>query len=306
MQNSAETENKDEIIKEMLENGVQYGRAKRFTNPKLRDYLLKSNKTVEIFDAAQTLDCLDKIADFLEQLLAEKKTILFVGVQPAASESIKKIAMALEQPYLIFKWVGGFLTNFTTIKARIQFFEQLKEKKESGEIDSYPPVEKHRILRELQKMENLYSGAINMAKLPDAIFTANLEYKPHRTMQREAKRIGIPIIGICGSDNDPDKFKIFAAANDKAPRSINWIIDYLLKKLKPMPLEIAGNEVNSGTIQNEQNNNEQNNTEQEINVSAEAANLVSDVKSNKSPATFIASPAVSLTEEPSIAEEKNG
>lgn len=233
MQENADTQNNEAIIKEMLENGVQYGRAKRFTNPKLREFLIKSNKIVEIFDVSKTLKNLDALCGIMSQLLNDGKNILFVGTQPAASEQTEKIAKVLNQFYLTHKWIGGFLTNFTTIKSRIKFYKDLKERQESGEIDTYSPIEKSRALRELQKMENIYIGVKDIEKIPDAIFVINIDYKPHKTMQREAKRMNIPVIGICGSDNDPDKFKVFAPMNDKAPRSIKWSINYIINKLNP-------------------------------------------------------------------------
>ncbi|MEK7674193.1 MAG: 30S ribosomal protein S2 [Patescibacteria group bacterium] len=233
MQNIAETQNKDEIVKEMFENGVQYGRAKRFTNSKLREFLIKSSKIVEIFDAVKTLEKIDELSIFLKKLLDEEKTILFVGIQPAAAKEMEAIAKSINQPYLVNKWVGGFLTNFSTIRMRVKFFEELKAKQDHGELDSYNPIEKRRVLRELQKMENIYDGVLNLTKVPALIFTANLNYKPHKTMLREAGILGIPVVGICGSDNNPDKFKMFIPANDKAPASIKWIMRYIINQINP-------------------------------------------------------------------------
>lgn len=247
--------NREDITREMLESGVQYGRAKRFTNPKLKEFFIKSNKTVEIFDFTKISEKLDNLVDYMKQLLDDNKTILFVGVQPAASEQIGKIAKFFNQPHMINKWVGGLLTNFSTIRTRIRFFDELIEKRENGEIDTYTPLEKSRALKELQKMENIYGGVIEMKKLPDAIFTINIEYKPHRTMQREAKVIRIPVIGICGADNDPDKFKIFVPANDKAPSSIKWLLEYITSQLSENK-NTELNEITESEIEQEKNEDE--------------------------------------------------
>jgi small subunit ribosomal protein S2 len=222
----------EKIFEEMMKAGVHYGRAKRFTHPSMKNFLLKSNKNIEIFNLRITLEKLNQVANFLKKSIAENKKILFVGTTPASQQKIKEIAEALNQYYLTYKWVGGFLTNFQTIQARLLYFRELLKKEESGEIKNLPPHQRSKVEKELQKLKNLYSGVINLDSLPDIIFIVNLAYKQHKTAQREALKMKIPIIALAGSDNDVSNIFLFVPGNDKAPRSIGWQIDYLISKIR--------------------------------------------------------------------------
>ncbi len=222
----------ESLLEEMMKAGVHYGRAKRYTFVLIKPFLLKTNKNIELFNLKITLQKLNEMANFLKRALAEKKTILFVGVTPASQSKIREIAEAFNQPYLNYKWVGGFLTNFQTIQARLLYFKDLLQKEASGELKEYPPQERSKIERELQKLKNVYSGVLNLEKLPDFIFIVNLAFPQHQTAKREALRMKIPILSFSGSDNDISNVFLFVPANDKAPRSIAWLIDYLINKVK--------------------------------------------------------------------------
>lgn len=222
----------ESLIEEMMKAGVHYGRAKRYTHPLMKPFLLRTNKNIELFNLKITLEKLNEVAKFLKNTLAEGKTILFVGVTPAAQNKIKEIAETFNQHYLNYKWVGGFLTNFQTIQSRLLYFRDLLKKEESGELKEYLPKERSKIEKELQKLKNIYSGVINLEKLPDFLFIVNLAFPQHQTAKREAVRMKIPIIAISGSDNDIFNVHLSIPANDKAPRSIAWLIDYLINKIK--------------------------------------------------------------------------
>jgi small subunit ribosomal protein S2 len=221
----------EKIFEEMMKAGVHYGRAKRFTHPSMKNFLLKSNKNIEFFNLKLTLERLNQLSDFLKKALEENKKILFVGTTPASQQKIKEIAEVLNQFYINYKWVGGFLTNFQTIQARLLYFKELLKKEESGEIKNLPPHQRSKVEKELQKLKNLYSGVINLNSLPDIIFIVNLAYKQHKTAQREALKMKIPIVALAGSDNDVSNIFLFVPGNDKAPRSIAWQIDYLIRRL---------------------------------------------------------------------------
>ena len=222
----------DQLIEEMMKAGVHYGRAKRFTHPLMKPFLVKTNRNIELFNLKITLQKLNELAEFLKQVLSEGKTILFVGVTPAAQNKIKEIAESFNQPYLNYKWVAGFLTNFQTIQARLLYFRELLKKEESGELENYSPKEKSKIEKELQKLKAVYSGVINLEKIPDFVFIINLAFPQHKTAKREAIKMKIPVLAIAGSDNDIFNVFKFVPANDKAPRSINWLVDYLINRIK--------------------------------------------------------------------------
>ncbi|GIW67394.1 MAG: 30S ribosomal protein S2 [Candidatus Parcubacteria bacterium] len=237
METQIQQQVQERIFGEMMKAGVHYGRAKRYTHPSIKNFLLKSNKNIEFFNLRLTLQKLNEVSDYLKQALAENKKILFVGTTPASQNKIQEIAQALNQYYLNYKWVGGFLTNFQTIKARLIYFRELLKKEESGEIQNLPPAQRVKIEKELQKLKNLYSGVVNLDSLPDIVFIVNLAYKQHKTAKREAIRMKIPIIALAGSDNDVSNVFLFVPGNDKAPRSIAWQLDYLLSKVKTQNIQ---------------------------------------------------------------------
>jgi len=222
----------DKILEEMMKAGVYYGRAKRFTHSSIKNFLLKSNKNIEFFNLRLTLEKLNQAVEFLKKAIAENKKILFVGTTPASQAKIKEIAETLNQFYINYKWIGGFLTNFQTIQARLLYFRELLKKEESGEIQNLSSSQKAKIEKELQKLKNLYFGVIDLDSLPDIIFIVNLAYKQHKTAQKEALKMKIPVIALAGSDNDVTNVFLFVPGNDKAPKSISWQIDYLISKIK--------------------------------------------------------------------------
>ncbi len=222
----------EKIFEEMMKAGVHYGRAKRYTHPLMRPFLLKTNKNIEIFNLKFTLQKLNEMKNFLKKALAENKTILFVGTTPAAQNKIKEIAETFHQPYINYKWIGGFLTNFQTIQARLLYFKDLLRKEETGELQKYLPKERSKIEKELQKLKQMYSGVVNLEKLPDYLFIVNLAFNQHQTAKREALKMKIPLLALCGSDNDISGVYLFVPANDKAPRSIAFLVDYLISSLK--------------------------------------------------------------------------
>ncbi|MCS7200712.1 MAG: 30S ribosomal protein S2 [Patescibacteria group bacterium] len=219
------------LIEEMVKSGVHYGRAKRWTHPSIRPFLLKSNKNIELFNLKLTANKLNEATRFMKELIANNKTILFIGTTPAAQSKIRELAIALGQPYVVYKWIAGLLTNFSTIQARLVHFRELLKKESEGELARYQPKERSLIEKQLQKLKNLYSGIVNFDKLPDAIFIVNLAYKQHQTALKEAYKMKIPIVAITGSDNNINQVHFFIPANDKAPRSISFLLDNIKEEL---------------------------------------------------------------------------
>ncbi|BCX15324.1 MAG: 30S ribosomal protein S2 [Candidatus Parcubacteria bacterium] len=220
------------IFEEMMKAGVHYGRAKRFTHPLMKPFLLKTNKKIELFNLKITLAKIKQCAAVIKNHLEQNKTILFIGVAPASQNPIQRIATTLNQPYVNFKWVGGFLTNFQTIQARLIYFKNLLQKEANNELKDYFPKERSKIEKEIQKLKNIYSGVIDLNKLPDLTFIVNLNFPAHITAKRESLKMKIPIMAITGSDNNISNVDFIMPANDKAPKSINWIIDKLIQEIK--------------------------------------------------------------------------
>lgn len=222
------------VFEEMQKAGVHYGRAKRYTHPSMKPFLIKSLHNIEIFNLNLTWQKMNEVASALADFLKADKKILFVGVTPAASSSLTQFALKFNQPYMTYKWVGGFLTNFSTTLSRLVYFRDLLKKEETKELEEYPPKERAKLERELNKLKNIYSGVINLEKLPDALFIVNLAYPSHQTAKREALKLKIPIFALAGSDNDISGVDYVIPGNDKAPKSIAFIINYLEEKIRSL------------------------------------------------------------------------
>ncbi|GIW65922.1 MAG: 30S ribosomal protein S2 [Candidatus Parcubacteria bacterium] len=235
MTNNQENNNKQENkkYKDFLENGCHYGRAKRFTHPSMKKYLLRSkNSNIEFFNLKKTVEKLNEVANSIKKIITENKIILFVGTKPSSEKAIKDIAQKFNMPYINYKWTGGLLTNFETIYKRLTYFKELLKKEETKELEELPTYERQKIKKELEKMKKIYYGLLNLNSLPDYIFIVDLNFKNHKTAYREAIKKNIPIIALAGSDNDISKIFSFIPANDKAPKSINFIISSLINLIK--------------------------------------------------------------------------
>jgi len=243
----------DQIFEEMMKAGVHYGRAKKYTHPLMKNFLLRSNKNIEIFNLKFTLDRLNQMVEYLKKALSDNKKILFVGTTAASQNKIREIAETFNQPYINYKWIGGFLTNFSTILARLIYFRSLLEKETSGELNSFSALEKSRLEKEINKLKNLYWGVRDLESMIDCVFVVNLAYNQHRTLKREALKMRIPILALAGSDNDVSNVTLFVPANDKAPRSISWQIDYLISKIKDSEFKIKDKEKIKNQIKDQEN-----------------------------------------------------
>lgn len=243
------TSAEDILVKKMVETGVHYGRKKTVTHPDMKRYVVPMTAHTEIFDLTKTKSGLDEAVKFISKTITGGKQILFVGTKPAAYQAVKEIAEALHQPYVVERWVGGLLTNFETVKTRIVYMHDLQKKRDAKEIDKYPIAEKLKLLKTLSKLEKLYSGIDKMQGLPGAIFIADLKYSQHRTAYREAIRSKISIIALVGSDNPLKHVTVIIPGNDKAPKSIAFIVGYVKEKVLALMGKASESEVTNGNTE---------------------------------------------------------
>lgn len=232
MEGKEKNNNFDQLTETMMKMGVHYGRAKRWTHSSIRPFLLKSNKNIELFNLKLTISKLKEASSFLKENLKENKTILFIGTTPAAQIKVKELAEELKQPYVVYKWIAGLLTNFQTFQSRLVYFRELLRKEKEGELQKYSAKERSKLEKDLQKLKNFYSGLVDITNIPEIIFIVNLAYKQHQTAVREALKMKIPIVAIAGSDNNINNIDFFIPANDKALRSISFLIDLIKEELK--------------------------------------------------------------------------
>ena len=209
-------------IKELLEAGVHFGHQTRRWNPRMRRFIHGERDGIHIIDLLQTEQLLKQARDFVTEVASKGGVILFVGTKKQARDSIQEWAERCGMPYVNRRWLGGLLTNFNTIKKRIQRLHELRDLKESGRLDLLPTKERMSMEAELRKLEYNLGGVADMQRLPDAVLIIDL--KTEEIGLREAARLEIPIIGLVDTNCDPGPVDYVIPGNDDAIRSCDLII----------------------------------------------------------------------------------
>jgi small subunit ribosomal protein S2 len=212
-------------IKELLEAGVHFGHQTRRWNPRMRRFIYGEREGIHIIDLLQTEQLLKQATDFVTEVAAKGGVILFVGTKKQARDSIQEWAERCGMPYVNRRWLGGLLTNFHTIRKRIQRLHELRELKEGGRLDLLPTKERMSMEAELRKLEYNLGGVADMQRVPDAVIIIDL--KTEEIALREAERLEIPIIGLVDSNCDPGPVSYVIPGNDDAIRSCELVIGAL-------------------------------------------------------------------------------
>ena len=208
-------------MKDLLEAGVHIGHQTQRWNPKMDKFIYGAKSGIHILDLRITYDAIEQAQDYVQKLVANSGKVLFVGTKPQAQQVIEDQAIRAGMPYVNFRWLGGMLTNFKTIIKRVVYLKELKSLDSSGEINAYTKSERLRIKREIEKLTKSIGGIVNLNKLPDAIFVVDLSNES--TAITEARKLGIPVIGLADSNVDPEGVEIVIPGNDDAIRSIELI-----------------------------------------------------------------------------------
>jgi small subunit ribosomal protein S2 len=209
-------------IKELLEAGVHFGHQTRRWNPRMRRFIYGEREGIHIIDLLQTEQLLKQATEFVTEVAAKGGVVLFVGTKKQARDSIQEWAERCGMPYVNKRWLGGLLTNFQTIRKRIQRLHELRELKEGGRLDLLPTKERMSMEAELRKLEYNLGGVADMQRIPDAVIIIDL--KTEEIALREAERLEIPIIGLVDSNCDPSPVQYVIPGNDDAIRSCELII----------------------------------------------------------------------------------
>ncbi len=208
-------------IKSLLEAGVHFGHQTRRWNPKMKPYIFGERNGIYILDLKQTMYALDDAYSFLSVLGASGKKVLFVGTKKQAQEPVKANAERAGMPYVNYRWMGGMLTNFATIRTRVQRMEEIEAMKANGTFEKYTKKEQAVMNKELDKLQMALGGIRDMHDLPDALFVVDTKHEENAV--REAHRLHIPIIGLIDTNADPDEIDFGIPANDDAIRSVNLL-----------------------------------------------------------------------------------
>ena len=205
-------------MKDLLECGVHFGHQTRRWNPKMKKYIFGVRKNIHIIDLQKTLRYFRYTYNIVRDAAAEGKTIMFVGTKKQASETLKQYADSINAPYVNYRWLGGMLTNFTTIKKSIRKLEIIEEMESSGQIDLLTKKEKLMIQRKKEKLTQYLGGVRHLKKAPDMIFV--IDAAKEKIAVAEARRLGIPVVAPLDTNCDPDMVDYPIPGNDDAIRSI--------------------------------------------------------------------------------------
>ena len=210
-------------MKQLLEAGVHFGHQTRRWNPKMAEYIFTERNGIYIIDLQKTVKKLNEAYIFARDIAAEGGDILFVGTKKQAQDSIKEEAEHCSMPYVNARWLGGMLTNFTTIRTRIARLNQLRTMRDDGTFELLPKKEVVKLNLEIEKLEKFLGGIQDMKKLPGALFI--VDPRKERIAVAEAKKLGIPIIAIVDTNCDPDEIDAVIPGNDDAIRAVKLIAE---------------------------------------------------------------------------------
>src|SRR5699024_8970048 len=203
-------------MKQLLESGVHFGHQTRRWNPKMKKYIFTERNGIYIIDLQKTVKKINEAYEFVRQLSADGGTLLFVGTKKQAQDSVRDEATRSNMFYVNQRWLGGTLTNFRTIRKRINRLKEIERMEEDGTFDVLPKRETVELLKEKARLVKFLGGIKEMNKLPDAIFV--VDPRKERIAIAEARKLNIPIIGIVDTNCDPDEIDYVIPANDDAIR----------------------------------------------------------------------------------------
>ncbi|STO97518.1 30S ribosomal protein S2 [Helicobacter canis] len=230
-------------MKDLLECGVHFGHQTRRWNPKMKPFIFGVRKNIHIIDLQKTIRYFRYTYNIVRDAAAEGKTILFVGTKKQASETIKEYAEKIGVPYVNYRWLGGMLTNFSTIKRSVRKLEIIEEMEASGQIDLLTKKEKLMLLRKKDKLTQYLGGVRHLKKVPDMLFV--IDVVKEKIAVAEARRLGIPVVAPLDTNCDPDKVDYPVPGNDDAIRSIQLFCKEIAEAIT------EGREMNGGEAEEE-------------------------------------------------------
>ena len=204
-------------MRQMLEAGVHFGHQTRFWNPKMAPYIFGHRNKIHIINLEKSLPMFQEAQKYAKQLVANRGTVLFVGTKRQAREIVAEEARRCGMPYVETRWLGGMLTNFKTVKTSLKRLKDMKAQQEAG-LDSMSKKEQLMFSREMEKLEKDIGGIQDMNALPDAIFIIDVGY--HKIAVSEAKKLGIPLIGVVDSNHNPEGIDYVIPGNDDSAKAV--------------------------------------------------------------------------------------
>lgn len=216
-------------LEAMLKAGVHFGHVKSRRHPRMADYVYTTRNGINIFDLERTNEKLGEALKFLAGVKRSGRPILFVATKKQARDLTRSLAKRLGMPYVVERWLGGTFTNFPVIRSRAKYLKETQEKLDRGDFQMYTKFERQKISEELEKLEHTVGGIKDMTELPGAVFIADV--KDSGIVVREAKKAGIPIVGIVDTNADPSAIDYVIPANDDAVSSLRFLLGYVGQNL---------------------------------------------------------------------------
>ena len=229
-------------MRQMLEAGVHFGHQTRYWNPKMAAYIFGHRNKIHIINLEKTLAMYQAALKFVRQLSTNKGTVLFVGTKRQAREIIKEEAQRCGSPFVDYRWLGGMLTNYKTVKQSIKRLKDMEAMVQDGSIERLPKKEALRYQRDIAKLDRSLGGIKDMNGLPDAMFVVDVGYQKNAVA--EANKLGIPVIGIVDTNHTPEGIEYVIPGNDDSNRAIRLyargVADAVLEGRSDTVAEIVG------------------------------------------------------------------
>ncbi|HFD79387.1 MAG TPA: 30S ribosomal protein S2 [Gammaproteobacteria bacterium] len=209
-------------MRQMLEAGVHFGHQARFWNPKMAPYIFGERAKIHIINLEKTLPLYNDAMNFIGKLVSNKGTVLFVGTKRAARDTIRSEAERCKMPYVNHRWLGGMLTNFKTVRQSIKRLKDLEAMEQDGTFDKISKKEALMLSREKTKLDRSLGGIKDMNRLPDALFIIDVGHE--KIAVAEARKLGIPVVGVVDTNNSPDGIDYVIPGNDDSIRAIQLYV----------------------------------------------------------------------------------
>lgn len=205
-------------MRQMLEAGVHFGHQTRYWNPKMAPYIYGARNQIHIINLEKTLPLFNEAMKYVEQLAANRGRVLFVGTKKAIRQAVEDEAKRCGMPYVNYRWLGGMLTNFKTIKQSVSRLKQLESMRDDGSLNRFSKKEALTLMRELEKLERSLGGIKDMDRLPDALFILDVGHEKNAVA--EARALGIPVVAVVDTNNNPDGVDYVIPGNDDSIRAV--------------------------------------------------------------------------------------
>jgi len=209
-------------MRQMLEAGVHFGHQTRYWNPKMAPYIFGHRNKIHIVNLEKTLEMYNRAVHYVRQLAANKGTILFVGTKRQARDIIREEATRSGSPFVDYRWLGGMLTNYKTVKQSIKRLKDMEQMVQDGTLERLPKKEQLHFQREQSKLERSLGGIKDMNGLPDAMFVIDVGYQ--KGAVQEANKLNIPVVAVVDSNNSPDGVDYVIPGNDDSNRAITLYV----------------------------------------------------------------------------------